>query len=97
MRNERLELYQKLEEKRKANVILYAASDRMGLETSIAPDVLPLFVKRWARKFTIWRGILSLVMVALSFKNLTVWLLPQVLYIVAATALLFAKKDFAEK
>ncbi|MDR0568082.1 MAG: serine protease [Spirochaetaceae bacterium] len=44
MRNDRIELYEKLERKRGSKVILYATSDRMGLETSIAPDILPLFV-----------------------------------------------------
>jgi hypothetical protein len=43
MRDNRLELYKKLETKRSTHVILYATSDRLGLETSIAPDILPLF------------------------------------------------------
>ena len=44
MRHNRLELYKKLEAKRRAHIILYATSDRAGLEANIAPDILPLFV-----------------------------------------------------
>ncbi|MDR0526889.1 MAG: hypothetical protein LBG79_03615, partial [Spirochaetaceae bacterium] len=75
--------------------ILFSLGILFAVESAVTAGLF--FTKIWARTFTIWWGILSLVMVALSFKNLTVWLLPQVLYIVAATALLFAKKDFAEK
>jgi ClpP class serine protease len=44
MRNDRLNLYEELEENRKAKVILYVTSDRPGLEAQIHPDILPLFV-----------------------------------------------------
>jgi hypothetical protein len=44
MRNDRLKLYQDLEQKRKAKVILYATGDRPNLETQINQDILPLFV-----------------------------------------------------
>jgi hypothetical protein len=43
MRNDRVVLYKELEAKRKARVILYATSDRPGLEAQIHPDILPLF------------------------------------------------------
>ncbi|GMO49206.1 MAG: hypothetical protein Pg6C_11850 [Treponemataceae bacterium] len=44
MRENRIKLYQELEAKRKAKVILYATSDRQGLEAQIGPDILPIFV-----------------------------------------------------
>jgi ClpP class serine protease len=44
MRKDRLRFYRDLEGQRKSKVILYATSDRMGLEARISPDILPLFV-----------------------------------------------------
>ncbi len=39
----RLELYKTLEEKRNSKIIVYATSDRRGLETQISPDILSPF------------------------------------------------------
>jgi hypothetical protein len=44
MRDDRLQLYRDLERQRKTKVILYATSDRPGLDAQIHPDILPLFV-----------------------------------------------------
>ena len=43
MRANRLPLLQQLANMRNSQVILYVTSDRRGLETKIASDVLPLF------------------------------------------------------
>jgi hypothetical protein len=44
MRDDRLQLYRDLERQRDAKVILYATSDRPGLDAQISTDILPLFV-----------------------------------------------------
>ena len=43
MREERLELYKKLEELRESKLLVYITSTRPGLETQIANDILPKF------------------------------------------------------
>lgn len=40
---DRIELYKELENKRGSKLLVYSTSDRKGLETQIASDVLPLF------------------------------------------------------
>ena len=45
MRVDRLELYKELEDRRKSKLLVYATSHRQGMETSIAPDVLPWFTE----------------------------------------------------
>lgn len=45
MNNKRLALYQQLEQKRDSKLLVYFTSTRMGLETQIARDVLPLFTE----------------------------------------------------
>lgn len=43
MLKDRIDLYKKLEEKRNSKLLVYATSDRRGLETQIAPDILSPF------------------------------------------------------
>ena len=38
--SDRLELYQQIEKERNSVVLTYVTSDRLGMETSIAPDVI---------------------------------------------------------
>lgn len=45
MNNERRVLYQQLEQERNSKLLVYFTSTRMGLETQIARDVLPLFAE----------------------------------------------------
>ena len=45
MFKERFQLYQQLEEKRKAKLLVYITSDRQGMGTHIAPDMLPYFTQ----------------------------------------------------
>lgn len=45
MRADRLDLYKELEAKRQSKLLVYATSHRQGMETSIAPDVLPWFTE----------------------------------------------------
>ena len=45
MRTDRIDLYKELEAKRKSKLLVYATSHRQGMETSIAPDVLPWFTE----------------------------------------------------
>lgn len=45
MRTDRLDLYKELEAKRQSKLLVYATSHRQGMETSIAPDVLPWFTE----------------------------------------------------
>ena len=42
--SDRLELYQQIEKERESAVLTYVTSDRQGMETSIAPDVIDPFV-----------------------------------------------------
>jgi hypothetical protein len=44
MENNRVPLYQDLEQKRQSKVILYATSNRRHMEANIAADILPIFV-----------------------------------------------------
>lgn len=44
MYQDRVELYRKIEEKRKSKVIIYVTGDRRGLETQIHPEVLDFFI-----------------------------------------------------
>ncbi len=43
MLKDRITLYKQLEEKRNSKLLVYATSDRRGLETQIAPDILSPF------------------------------------------------------
>jgi len=45
MRADRINLYNELEDKRHSKLLVYATSHRQGMETSIAPDVLPWFTE----------------------------------------------------
>lgn len=45
MRADRINLYNELEDKRNSKLLVYATSHRQGMETSIAPDVLPWFTE----------------------------------------------------
>ena len=45
MFKDRLDLYKKLEKKRNSKLIVYYTSDRKGLETQIASDIVPKFVE----------------------------------------------------
>ena len=45
MLKERIDLYKEIENQRKSKLIVYATSDRKGLETQIASDVIPLFIE----------------------------------------------------
>jgi len=45
MRTDRLDLYKELEARRNSKLLVYATSHRQGMETSIAPDVLPWFTE----------------------------------------------------
>lgn len=45
MRADRLELYKELEARRNSKLLVYATSHRQGMETSIAPDILPWFTE----------------------------------------------------
>jgi hypothetical protein len=44
MLKDRIENYKKLEEVRKSKLLVYFTSDRQGLETNIAADILPFFI-----------------------------------------------------
>jgi len=45
MRNDRLELYRKIEQLRNSKLLVYITSTKQGMETQIADDILPLFVE----------------------------------------------------
>lgn len=45
MLRDRLALYKEIENQRKSKLIVYATSDRKGLETQIASDVIPIFTE----------------------------------------------------
>ena len=45
MRKDRIDLYQEIENKRHSKLLVYVTSHRQGMETSIAPDVLPWFTE----------------------------------------------------
>lgn len=45
MRNNRIPWYQELEKKRSSKLLVYSTSNRPGMETSIAPDILPKFTE----------------------------------------------------
>lgn len=46
MYNERIELYQKLEEKLNSKLLVYVTSDRPGFEASITQDVIDIFINQ---------------------------------------------------
>lgn len=45
MLKDRIDLYKEIENQRKSKLIVYATSDRKGLETQIASDVIPIFTE----------------------------------------------------
>lgn len=45
MLKNRIDLYKEIENQRKSKLIVYATSDRKGLETQIASDVIPIFTE----------------------------------------------------
>lgn len=45
MLKDRIYLYKEIETQRKSKLIVYATSDRKGLETQIASDIIPLFIE----------------------------------------------------
>jgi hypothetical protein len=57
------------------------------------------FVGRWARNLTIWWGVLSLISIVfgISGGGFTAWLIPQMVTVISAFAVLLAKKDFAKE
>lgn len=49
MLKDRLDLYNKLEEERNSKLLVYCTSDRKGLETQIASDVISIFIEHLDR------------------------------------------------
>ena len=45
MRANRIPWYQELEQKRESKLLVYSTSNRVGMETQIAPDILPKFTE----------------------------------------------------
>lgn len=45
MLKDRIGLYEEIENQRNSKLIVYATSDRKGLETQIASDVIPIFTE----------------------------------------------------
>ena len=45
MLKDRINLYKEIENQRKSKLIVYVTSDRKGLETQIASDVIPIFTE----------------------------------------------------